>query len=74
MPKFDIRVSVEMTLDFEVVAEDEFVARDKIDEYLKHVQGGKIDEQRLSIKTDDGDKLTNCFIMEAQIEDVNEIE
>ena len=73
MSKFEIRTDTQMTLDFIIEAEDAYDAKDKVREYLKHVPGGKLDHQKIRIITDNNDKLTNCFVMENQIDDCNEI-
>jgi len=72
--KFEVRADVQMTMDFVVQAEDELDARMKIKDLLCYVEGGKPDTQAINVKMPKGDKFTNCFVMECQVDDVNEVE
>jgi hypothetical protein len=74
MAKFEVRAGVQMTMDFEVTAQTEGEAEIKVKEYLRHVPGGKLDGQRISLETDGDDKLTHCFVMDCECDDVNEID
>jgi len=71
MNTYKIRTEVELTLDFEITATCEAEARYKVEHYLKYVQGGKLNDQKISIACQDGDKLTGCFVMKNEIQDVN---
>lgn len=62
----------EVTFDFSVEAEDEHEAERKIREYVKYVDGGKLDQQKIRMDLPDGDKLTHCFFMDNDICDVQE--
>lgn len=73
MAKFEIRASVNMTVDFDITAEDETSAERKVENYLKYVSGGKLDNQVISVKTEKDDLLTHLFVMECEIEDCNEL-
>jgi len=73
--KFEVRAEVNMTLDFEVMAEDEHDARWRVQDYLPYVNGGKIEKQRIRlIRLKPKDRLTHCFVMDCVVDDVNEVE
>lgn len=73
--KYEIRASVQMTVGFTIEAEDDFEAEERVKrEYLKYVEGGRLDNQAISIKTRKGDTFDNCWIMECNIEDCNEVD
>ena len=72
MAKFEGRVFSSVTLDFIVEAEDEYEAERKIGEYVKYVQYGKLDQQKIRMDLPGDDKLTACFFMENEICDVQE--
>lgn len=70
--KYEVRVSTEITFDFIVEAIDEDDAEDVVVGCLMHVPGGKAEGQCISLDCQcDGDKVTNIFIMDVGIEDVN---
>ena len=74
MAKWNARAFVTVTIDFEIEADDPDQAESRVEEYLKHIQGGKPAGQTLSVKVQEGDENTGIFIMEAEVEDVYELD
>ncbi len=74
MAKWNARAFVTATIDFEIEADDPDQVESRVNEYLKHVSGGKPGGQALSVKVQKGDENTGIFIMEAEIEDVYELD
>lgn len=72
--KFNARAFCNVTFDFEIEAEDDYTAERKVKQYLKFVQGGKIDKQNINLNVNDEDDVTNIFIMDTEVEDVYEID
>jgi hypothetical protein len=72
MPMYEVRATVDATMDFCVSAEDESEARSRVREYLKYVDKGSVHKQRIKIKTNRPDVFTHCFFMGVRIEDCNE--
>jgi hypothetical protein len=72
--KWNARVFAQMTLDFEIEAQNEKEVEAKINMYLPYIEYGKLEKQPLTVKVGNGDKLTNVFIMEKEIEDVYELD
>ena len=70
--KFEVRASVEMTVDFEIEADSESEAKQKAKDYLPYIDCGRLEDQPVTVKTNAGDDLTNLFIMGVEIEDCNE--
>lgn len=68
---YEIRAEINATLDFKITALNEWEARKRVGNYLRHVDGGKLDKQAISVKCKDGDQLTNLFVMDCEIQDVN---
>ncbi len=72
--KWEVRARAQVTFDFEITAEDAETAEDIVKGYLDYVQGGKLDDQCISVQTEQGDKLTHCFIMDCECDDINELD
>jgi hypothetical protein len=71
--QYQIRADVNMTVDFDITANTEADAKCKLRHYLRYVEGGKVEEQDISVKCKKGDGMTNCFIMDVTIDDCNEV-
>jgi len=72
--KFNARAFTHITFDFEIEAESEQEVEEMVTQHLKYVAGGKLDDQKITINTDDSTELTNIFVMEVEIEDVYELD
>ena len=72
--KWNARVRTNVTFDFEIEADTEAEVEAQINKYLRYVSGGKPEGQLLSVKTKTDDELTGIFVMEAEIEDVYELD
>lgn len=72
MSKFEVRARTEITFDFVINADDADDAEQEVKNYLRYVDGGKIDGQGISVRVADDDKLTHCFVMDIEVCDVNE--
>ncbi len=72
--KWNARVDISATLDFEIEAENEDEVNAQIEYYLKFVGGGKAEGQCLTVKTNPCDNLTHVFVMEKEINDVYELD
>ena len=70
--KFNARAFTSITFDFDIEAKDEHEAESKVKKYLKYVQYGKLETQKISIDVDADDTLRSCFVMEIEVEDVYE--
>lgn len=72
--KWNARAFTNVTFDFEIEAKSEGEVEAKVNKYLKYIQYGKLEKQRISVKVDKGDELTAIFVMENEIEDVYELD
>jgi len=71
---YEVRVSVEMTVDFKIEADSDCQVRTAVKNYLPYIENGKLEKQPISIKVDDNDEVTNIFVLEARVEDLNELD
>ena len=71
--KWNARVMVNTTFDFEIEAETEEDVRFRVREYLAFAQGGDPEAQPLSIATKSEDKCTGIFISIDEICDVYDL-
>ncbi len=68
--KWNARAFINATIDFEIEADTEAEVKQRVREYLKFVNGGKPQEQKLSVETKDGDECTGIFL---DIDDVTDV-
>jgi hypothetical protein len=72
--KYEVRACTEITFDFEVEAKSDIDAESQVKKLLPYIEHGKLDNQPISVKCGKNQKLRSLFIMEVQLEDVNELE
>ena len=70
---YEVQANIQATVNFEIGTNDPDQAEVIVKEYLKYVQYGKLQKHGLNIQTKASDKLTSLFIMDCEIEDVNEV-
>ena len=71
--KWNARVEVSATFDFEIEADTEQQVKSRVREYLAFAQGGKPEGQAISIKTQPEDECTGIFLDIGDICDVYDL-
>jgi hypothetical protein len=73
MAKWNARAFVSATFDFEIEAETEGEVEARVKQYLKFVQGGKLEGRDVQVKTRGEDACTNIFLSVDEVEDIYEL-